>query len=111
MGRVQSSTRVAGLNNINDLSKFVEICLDDIVNQLNGNVEFLKNMKLKTLSVAFTSANSDTTAIHGLGFVPNGYITYGLTASMTVYDGSAAWTSSTITLRSSAVGTARLMVF
>lgn len=63
------------------------------------------------LTCVFQSANTDGNYTHNLGRVPVGYIQCGSTVAMSIYDGTIAWTTSTITLESSAAGTARIFVF
>lgn len=80
-----------------------------LVTQFNGNVQFTQNIKSSSLLTAkFTAANTDLVITHDLGQLPVGYLVVGLSAAMVVYTGSVAWTSNTICLRSSVVGTATI---
>lgn len=94
-----------------DLERFLEIFADDVKRVVNGNLDFQTNFRAKLISVVFTSANTNTTVFHGLGQAPTGYIVSKLSAPMTVYDGTLESNKTTITLRSSAAGTALLLIF
>lgn len=62
------------------------------------------------VSVTFTGAG-ELAVSHGLGYSPSGYVVEGLTADIRIYDGAAPATSSTINLKSTGAGTARLWIF
>ena len=90
---------------------FLAQFLDNVKELLNNGLKFSDNFDAKNVSAVFSAANTDTSVSHGLGRVPSGYIVTSISASMVVYTGTAAWTSSTISLKASAAGTAALMVF
>ncbi len=111
MSKVTASTDVSQVKP-DELAKFVDICLEDIVLQINGKLDFDTNFNAKEITVNFAVANTDTTTAHGLGRVPSRYIvTSSTTALSAVYNGTSANTSSTITLRSSAVGIATILIY
>jgi len=88
------------------LSVVVTRFLKLLVTQFNGNVQFNQNIKSSSLLTAnFTAINTDLVITHNLGQLPVGYLIVGLSAAMIVYTGSVAWTSNTICLRSSVLGT------
>jgi len=94
-----------------DLPRWTSICLEAIISTINGKLDFQTNFNAKTVAVTFSAPSVDTAFIHGLGRVPQGYIVVGSTAAMSVYDGSGAGTESLLYLRSSAAGTARILVY
>jgi hypothetical protein len=94
-----------------DLPRYTAIALDAIIGTINGNLDFQTNFNAKTSSVIFSAANTDTAVIHGLGRVPIGYIVYGTTAAMSIYDGATPSTSQLLYLRASATGTARILIY
>lgn len=110
MSKVQASVDLATVKE-EEFQKYVTLALQDIVRQVNGGLDFQSNFAGQLLSVIFTAANTNTSLGHSLGRVPAGYIITSLSASMVVYTGSAAWTSSTINLKSSATGTAGVLVY
>jgi hypothetical protein len=111
VARISASTKIEMIKEDSEKFRYISIVLDNIAAVVNGNVEFLVNMRLKQVSVTFTATNTDTSVAHGLGFLPSGYIIIGSTAAMSVYDGSISNTVTTLTLRASATGTVRLLVF
>ena len=110
MSQIQASTNVQQVPPT-EFPRFVDLALQDIVRVVNGNIEFQNNVKCKLVSVNFSSANTDASVGHGLGKVPAGYIVTSLTANMVVFNGSSGATKDTLTLQSSAPGTAGLLVF
>jgi len=111
MGSVIQSPQITDLNDQSEKFRYIQLCLQGIVSQVNGNIEFLKNMKAKQVEVVFSAANTNTAVQHGLGYVPNGYIVYRLSAAMIVYDGTGTNSTSVISLKSSATGTAKILIF
>lgn len=110
MSKINSSTDIDRVTP-EDLPRYTSIVLGDIVGTINGNLDFATNFNAKTSSVIFSAANTDTAIIHGLGRVPTGYIVYGATAAMSVYDGATPSTSQLLYLRASATGTARILIY
>lgn len=94
-----------------NVKRFTSLALDQIQQILNNGIMFSDNFDAKQLNVTFSAANTDTAAIHGLGRVPGGYVLVGANAAMSVYDGASASTSQVLYLKSSATGTARLLVY
>lgn len=110
MSKVQASPDLATIED-KDVKKYVSLALNDIVDKVNGKLELGVNVSGKILSAIFTAANTDTVFAHGLGRVPVGYIRVSASASMVIYNGSSANTSTNLILRSSATGTAGVYVF
>lgn len=96
-----------------DFQRYAAQILRDLVDAVNGNLTFSENFSGRLITIAFSGANTDTSAAHGLGRLPAGYIVAGLSAAMTVYDASSnnPDTDKLIFLRSSATGTAQVLVF
>jgi hypothetical protein len=110
MSKVQASSDLSTIKP-EELQKYTTLALNDIVQTVNGKLEFGPNISGRMVVVQFTAANTDTTMAHGLGKTPSGYLVIGLSASMIVYNGTVANTSTNVILRSSAIGTATLFVF
>jgi hypothetical protein len=110
MSFIKASSDIDGVPE-DQFKRFVQIFLQDAQRVVNGSIELLKNVKLKSKTITFTAANTNVTVQHGLGFTPNGYIMAGGTAAMVIYDGSVTKSSSNITLKSSAAGTATILFF
>lgn len=94
-----------------DQPRLLSVFLDQVKTIINNGLQFVDNFSGKTLTLTFSAANTDTALTHGLGRVPTGYIIIKRSASMVVYDGSAAWTSQLIYLKASATGTVTVLVF
>lgn len=94
-----------------ELARFVEIYCDDVTAVVNGGLDFQTNFNAKIVSAVFSSANTTVGVSHGLGRVPSGYIVVGLSAAMTVFNGSGSNTTSVIYLQASAAGSASLLIF
>jgi hypothetical protein len=110
MSKITESTNFANVKP-EDVPLYVARWAEDVTNKVNGGLDFATNFSGQTISIAFATANADTTAAHTLSRVPAGYIVIGATAAMDIYDGSIANTTSAITLRSGAIGTARLLIY
>lgn len=72
--------------------------------------EVVTNPFLKGRAVTITVGTSDTPYLHGLGYIPAGYIVTGMDADARVWE-SAERTSTTLTLRASASVTVDLWVY
>lgn len=94
-----------------DVPRYVSIFCEQVSNILNRNVSFQDNLNGVLVSCSFGSANTDGNFTHNLQRVPTGYINCGSSVAMIVYTGSVAATTGTITLSSSAIGTALVFVF
>lgn len=94
-----------------DMPRFLTLFGEQVSRTLNNGLDFETNFNSKTVSITFSAANTDVIVAHGLGRLPVGYIVVGLSASLTVYDGVGANTTSNLVLRANATGTARLLVY
>lgn len=98
------------LNGEEEVKRWISIALDQIGQILNNGLSLTDNFNAKFITVSFPVANSEVAAPHGLGRVPSSYIILGANAAMSVYDGTSTSTASVLYLKSSAVGSVRLMV-
>lgn len=110
MARITQSNDIVDSKG-DDRFRYIQLWMQDATNQVNGGLLFGQNIKGQILSITFAIINTNTTVSHRLGFIPTSYIVIGLSASLTVYDGTISFTSSQITLKGSALGTARLFIF
>ena len=92
------------------LPQYLDKFAKDVVNTVNGNLDF-SNFNFRLMTVNFSTANVSQVFTHSLGRVPVGYIPYGFTFSGYVYDGTSKNTATQIYLRSSGVGTVRMIIF
>lgn len=89
------------------LSVYVTRFFKQLLTQFNGNIQFKQNLKSSSiLTVAFAAVVTDNTISHDLGQTPVGFIVVNSNVAMNIYQGSQAWSATSITLQSTAVGTA-----
>ena len=108
--RLTASEKIDTLKDETEFKRFLVNFLTEVKLAVNGNLNFVDNFGGREVSVTFNVANSDTRVDTGLRVVPTKYIVFGTTAAMSIYDGTLPSQSGVIFLRSSAVGTARLLV-
>ena len=94
-----------------DMVRFLTIFMNNVVNTVNGDLDFQTNFNCKLVDVSFTAINQDIAVNHGLGRVPSGRIIYAQSANGLIIDGLTQNTSSILYLRCSALGKASLIVF
>lgn len=107
-------TEGSNLSNITDATEFqkqASKAIAQISMAINGNIEPLTNLKCQQLAISFAAADIDTPFGHGLNRVPVGYFVIGASVAMSVYSGSVPMNSDVVTLRSSAAGTATILIF
>lgn len=110
MAQVKSNSNLDNVKK-EDLARYVSIALGDIVNQMNGGLEFKYNlMSSSLLTVTFSKINTDVQVNHDAGFIPKGFIVINPSAAMIIFKGILPWTQNTIFLQSNVVGTAALYV-
>lgn len=111
MSRITEDPSINRLKTPEQQAEYAAKFNEQVVQLLNNGLTFGDNFDGKILNITFSAANSDTAQGHGLGRVPSGYLVLSRSASMVVYNGSAAWSSSNIVLRASAAGSISLLVF
>jgi hypothetical protein len=93
-----------------DVPRFVDIFAQDVVQVVNGNIEPVSNIRCAFVPINFSEANTDVTVSHGLNKVPSACLPASLSTNMIIYSGSTANTANQITLKSSAVGSAVVLL-
>ncbi len=102
------------LSNITDPNEFMARgsgIVKDTVDQVNGGLEFDKNLNTQTVSVVFPTANTDVAVSHNLGRTGVKYFIGGKSVDCSVFDGSRAQTKTTIYLRSTQPATVTVVLF
>jgi hypothetical protein len=92
------------------IPEYLEKFASDVTQKVNGQLDF-SNMNTQIISVNFSTANVSQAFPHTLGRVPKGYIPHGQSFNGNIYNGTNGNTATKIYLRSSAVGTANIMIF
>lgn len=111
MSKVTQDTSVDRFTDPNESFRFCSQLFDQIVRLINGGLGLVDNFDGKMHTLTFSSANTDTALVHGLGRVPSGYLVVRRSANMTVYDGANAWTPANAYLRASSAGSITVFVF
>lgn len=106
---IKSIQDLSNIKDVDNVVRFYSQAIQAINQTVNGNLEFL-NMISAQLTFVFTGANEIGMA-HGLSKIPSGYIDYGKSADIRIYDGTTPNTVDTIYLRSTGAGTIRVLVF
>lgn len=109
--KIKVPQTISNVSSWEDLKRFTSQIIDQIVGTLNGRISFTDNCQTAILSVTFTSANQDLVVAHPLGVIPQGFILVGSTVSLNLYSGTLPSTPEQITLKSSAIGVAEVLVF
>lgn len=110
MSKIQSGSTIS-LVKPEELTRYITQFLNEVVQVVNGRLEFNANIRGNFRDVSFTAANTNKAVSHGLGRTPQGYIVTKLSANMVVYDGSSDNNEDTIYLRASAIGNATIFIF
>jgi hypothetical protein len=79
-----------------------------VAKALNGRVSFGDGTDAENIECSWfnfvTITGADNVVNHGLGRVPVGYIVVSRSGDVSFWDGVAAWTTSTLTIRASMAG-------
>ncbi len=110
MSRIQTSSDF-GKVDPETLQRYLSIALTDIVNTINGNLEFDLNLRSKTLvGVVFDTADTETAVAHGMGRTPHGYFVVASDAATSLYNSTDS-DSTNLYLKSSAIATVTIIAF
>lgn len=110
MSKITASPALANVK-AEEFQRFADVFASDVVDKVNGKLDFQTNFNSKLLTIVFSGSGIEASIEHGLGRVPTGYIVYGQTTAMSIYNGTSTNTTSTLYLLSNAAGTANLIVF
>lgn len=102
---------VSNLKDVNQLARFCSINFGNIINQINGAIDFQSNLFVSIITANFTAANTSTKFTHTLGRIPQGYILAKSNVSTTIFDGSKDNTSTAIYLQASIIANCLVVVF
>jgi hypothetical protein len=103
LGKIAQQPNVSNLEKWETLRDYSSILFSGIIDLVSGNLSFKDNFKCKAITVVFSSANTNTTVKHSLGFVPSGYIVTKRSGSFNIFSGTTAWDTNNIYLQTSAV--------
>lgn len=106
-----SGTDISNSKTLEEIVRFCAKLFREIRDIINGGIVFSDNFSAKIQDVSFTAANSETQVEHNLGRIPTGYLMLSATAAAILYSGAQAADEKFIYLKSSAITTAKVMVF
>ena len=109
MSRILASGDVGNVKP-EEFQRYATLVLKDIVDKVNGNLEFGLNLRTQTINVEFTAANTETTVPHSLGRVPQGYILAKSNAATSLYNSTDA-NAANLYLKSSAIANVTIIVY
>lgn len=99
---------------VEDFMRFVSAFLGSLVDEFNGKIDFVQNIRASGIhSVTFTSGSDIQSVDHKLGRVPSGWLLINLSTTGSIFKPSGAqyeWTSSTIYLQASNSTVAQIYV-
>lgn len=98
--RPDNSISISNVKDFEELRRFSSISISKLNEILNGSALFSDNVKCQIISATIGGSGSDTEVSHSLNQTPIGYIVIKNSADTGVYDGTTAWSSSKIYLRS-----------
>ncbi len=96
---------------LNELARFSTSNFRQIMEAINGNIQFDANISAVIVETAVTSANVEFGLNHNLGRIPIGYILVKSSAVAVLYDGPSANTGTRIFLKANAASNISVMVF
>jgi hypothetical protein len=108
--KVAASPDFSQVEDVEQLKRFSSIVVRELVDVVNGNLSFGDNFKCTVATVSFPSADVEQQIFHNLGRAPVGYVLVSANVAMNLYDGGSANTASELYLKSSAVGTAKIII-
>lgn len=114
MSRIKTYSNMSNLTELSDFQRFTSNLFDNIIEQVNGKLDFQENIRSSTLqTITFASSSDIKTITHSLGFVPRGTLVIKQTAAASIYAPQGdqyEWTRTTIYLQSSAAVTVSLYI-
>ncbi len=99
-----STVRDRDVSRITDFTSFVRDCsqiIKDLINTVNGRLEFDRNMFTQTVDVTFGAANTEKAIPHNLKVIASDYIVCKKDVACDVYDGVSTNNTTTIYLKCS----------
>lgn len=111
MGKITLVSENPPTTGLDQVTTWLATFAKDTIQQVNGNITFIDNIKCSILDVDFPVANQDVTFRHILGKVPVAYLLIGTDNPTALYTGTIAANNQTITLQSNAIATTKVLVF
>lgn len=74
MGKIRPVPNIANLKELSEVTRFLQPFLNDVGDQINGELAINENLRVSFVDHTFAGAFVTEDVAHGLGRVPNGYI-------------------------------------
>lgn len=110
MPRILTGADLGQIKDPDEFSRQASQVIKEAVDNINGKLEFDKNMNTQTVSVTFPSANTDVAVTHNLMKTDVHYLKSKSDVDCSVYDGAKANTLNTVYLRSTQKATVTLIL-
>lgn len=103
---------VSQVKGLEDLKLYTSMALRSIINEINGRLDFVENVRAAgPYDVEFLNASDVTIVDHKLNRVPTGFLVISLDSGIVVFKpASPEWSSSRIYLQATAAGNAKIYV-
>jgi hypothetical protein len=109
MARIRKLSNLTSIKDPKEFFRHGSQAIGAAVDTINGGLEFDSNLATSSVSVTFTTANSDTQVAHGLGRPPTGFMTSMPTAACNIFLGTRSADANVIYLQSTAPATVLLI--
>lgn len=112
MSQITQNFDLSAPDDIDGLKKYLAPFASDVIQQINGNLQFGANINAAMVWVNFPNANTNVRVTHTLNTTPSGYWPVRLSAAGSIYDGSGIVLGTQFAnLKSSASGMTALIMF
>lgn len=111
MGKIKEIAEIRAVTSFEDLRRFVSLQFKQILEIVNGNLNFTDNLRSVILNVTFPAANQDVKILHGLGVVPKGYIVIDSRTALTVTRTQNSTDSEIVLSSTAAASDVKLLIF
>lgn len=111
MAKITAHPDLSNLDDPKEFMKHGSIVVKDAVDQINGGLEFDKNLNTETVTIKFLTANVDVAVPHSRGRTGLKYFPVKKSVDCSIYDGSNAATTKIIYLRSTQPATVSVVLF
>ena len=110
MSKITASPNIAQVDD-SQVKRFTDQFCQNVVQVVNGKLDFASNFNAQTIQVNFTTINQTFGFPHSLGRIPVGYIRVGGSGGNGITDGNLPSTVDIIYLKATVVGVAKLLIF
>lgn len=110
MARIKQIQDLSQIKDTDQFMKYSSQIHGDVVDQMNGKLEFDKNLATQTVTVTFPAANKQVAVTHNLGKKSVNYMTANSSSAAHIFNGPSSNTDNVLYLQASAAGTFTLVL-